>query len=106
MDGIDSGNAALDKQLQNWLAWDLKGSDSYLKVQDLIAKKEWAILDQMMTKVTIPKTMCFSLAYRFHAYMAFCRECHLELQGFEVSWNLGKGFHFHSLYVEPPRAIH
>lgn len=52
MDGIDSGNAALDKQLQNWLAWDLKGSASYLKVQDLIANKAWDTLDELMTKVT------------------------------------------------------
>lgn len=51
MSGINSGNSALDKQVENWLAWDLKGSESYRKVQDLIAKNDWTTLDDLMTKV-------------------------------------------------------
>ena len=48
---ISSGNDALDQQLSNWLEWDQKGSESYLKVQTMIEEKDWATLDKLMTKV-------------------------------------------------------
>lgn len=47
---VDSGNSALDQQLKNWLEWDKKGSESFLKIQKMIADKEWQQLDNIMTQ--------------------------------------------------------
>ena len=52
MEDINSGNPDLDQQLRNWLEWDLKGSESFLKIQKMIKDQEWSQLDKVMTKVS------------------------------------------------------
>ena len=52
MEEINSGNPVLDEQIRNWLEWDQKGSESFLKIQKMVNDKMWEDLDKIMTKVS------------------------------------------------------
>ena len=52
MEEINSGNPVLDDQIRNWLEWDQKGSESFLKIQKMVNDKMWEDLDKIMTKVS------------------------------------------------------
>jgi len=45
---ICSGNEILDKNIRNWMKWNVKGSKSYQDVDDMIKDSKWKELEKIM----------------------------------------------------------
>ena len=45
---ICSGNEILDKNIRNWMKWNVKGSKSYQDVEDMIKDSKWKELEKIM----------------------------------------------------------
>ena len=45
---ICSGNEILDKNMKNWMKWNVKGSKSYHDVENMIKDSKWKELAKIM----------------------------------------------------------